>query len=319
MVGRLSARVAVIYPVRDVSVLIVSWNTRELLRRCLRSLDGDAHELIVVDNASSDDSADAAVQEQPMATVIRSPTNLGFAGGVNRGLREATCPFVLLLNSDTVVAPGAIARLAAYLKQSPTHGAAGGRLVDEAGQSQRGFNVRRFPTVGSIAAELLLVHQLWPRNPVSRRYMALDVDDTRTQDVDQPAAACLMIRRNILDQMQGLDERFHPAWFEDVDLCRRIRDAGWRIAYVADAIFEHRGRAAKDILGLTAFSRIWYRNLRRYTAKHFGSTSHHLVGALVIIGMVLRIGVSGVKGATEPLKAYAAVLLDVLTGRPVDS
>jgi len=305
--------------VRDVSVLIVSWNARELLRRCLRALDGAEHEIIIVDNASTDESAGAATREQPTATVIREASNLGFAGGVNRGLREATGRFVLLLNSDTVAAPGAITALARYLAQHPEHGAVGGRLVDDVGRSQRGFNVRRFPTIGSLAVELLLLHQLWPHNPVSRHYLAMDLDDAHAQDVDQPAAACLMVRRDVLDQMHGLDEQFYPAWFEDVDLCRRIWDAGWRIAYVADAVFEHRGRAAKDTLGLTAFSRMWYRNLRRYTAKHFGPIERALVRGLIVIGMVLRIGVSIVTGAPGATRAYAAVLIDVLTGRSVDA
>ncbi len=299
----------------DVSVLIVSWNSRDLLRRCLRSLESTPVDVIVVDNGSTDASADLVSREFPTVRLVREPTNRGFAAAVNRGRRDAERQFVLLLNSDTEVSPGSIERLAGFLQTHDDYGAAGGRLVDDSGEPQRGFNVRRFPTLASIAVDLLLVDKVWPATPVTRRYLALDLDASRTQPVEQPAAACLLVRRDLLDALDGLDERFHPAWFEDVDLGRRIAAAGWRIAYVADADFLHRGGIAMGALGLHAFARIWYRNLRRYVAKHHDPPAHFVVMALIAAGMTLRVFVCLATGRPRRASAYVGVLADLWPGR----
>ena len=299
----------------DVSVLIVSWNSRELLGRCLQSLASTAVEVVVVDNGSTDGSAELVAREHAGVRLIAESTNLGFAAAVNRGRRQASRRFVLLLNSDVEVRAGAIARLAAFLESHDDYGAAGGRLIDASGDPQRGFNIRRFPTMASFAVDLLLIDKIWPGNPITRRYLALDLDASRTQPVDQPAAACLLVRRDLLERLGGLDERFHPAWFEDVDLCRRIAGAGWRIGYVADAEFQHLGGVAMRALGLPTFTRIWYRNLRRYVAKHHAPFAYVATTALVAIGMLLRVAVCLSTGRPRQASAYLGVLADLRPGR----
>lgn len=299
----------------QVSIIIVGWNSGALLPRCLRSLaDADA-EIIVVDNASTDGSAARVERQFPTVRLIRAAANLGFAGAVNRGWHAAHGSLVLLLNPDVEAPPGAVARLASFLDTHPEYGAAAGRLVGVDGRFQRGFSVRRLPTLGSLAMDLLLLDTLWPSNPATRRYRALDLDDRTTQPVEQPAGACLMVRRDLLEQLGGLDERFHPAWFEDVDLCRRLATAGYAIAFVADASFRHDGGGAMKELGLTHFSRIWYRNLRRYVGKHHGAAFRIAVRLLIAIGMVERMVISLVTGRLDRLGAYARVFIDAL--RPV--
>jgi N-acetylglucosaminyl-diphospho-decaprenol L-rhamnosyltransferase len=322
-----------------ISILIVNWNARDPLGRCLRSLApllaGSETaaaasetpfqiEAIVLDNASSDRSADMVAREFPLVRLLREPENQGFAGGVNRARRVATGDLLLLLNPDIELetpfqsgdgsgardASDAIETLARVFETDVDGhiGAVGGRLINPDGTPQHGFNIRRFPTLGSIAADLLLVDHFWPGNPATRRYLARDVPDTEAADVDQPAAACLMVRASLFDALGGLDEQFHPAWFEDVDFCRRIRAAGFRIRYEPRATFVHHGGVAMRTLGVGAFSRIWYRNLEAYVAKHHGAAARILVKVLIAAGMLLRIAAALLRGDREAARGYWSVL-----------
>jgi N-acetylglucosaminyl-diphospho-decaprenol L-rhamnosyltransferase len=296
---------------KRVSILIVNWNARDPLARCLRSLSifETPFQIVVLDNASSDGSADMVARDFPQVRLLRETENHGFAGGVNRTRRAATSDRLLLLNPDIEVpTAAAIDTLAQTLDSDSGIGAVGGRLVNPDGSPQHGFNIRRFPTIGSIAADLLLLDHLWPNNPATRHYAARDLADHQPADVDQPAAACLMVRASLFDALGGLDEQFHPAWFEDVDFCRRIRAAGFRIRYEPRATFVHHGGIAMRALGLGAFSKIWYRNLKRYVEKHHGRGARVLVQALIAVGMLLRIGISLVRGDREAARAYWSVL-----------
>jgi N-acetylglucosaminyl-diphospho-decaprenol L-rhamnosyltransferase len=297
---------------RDVSILIVNWNARDPLARCLHSLSETPFQIIVVDNASSDGSADLVARDFPRVRLLRESENRGFAGGVNLARRAATSERLLLLNPDIEADAAAIDTLAETLDSDPHVGAVGGRLVNADGTPQEGFNVRRFPTLGSIAADLLLIDHVWPDNPASRRYFARDVSASEPADVDQPAAACLMVRASLFDALGGLDERFYPAWFEDVDFCRRIRAAGFRIRYEPRATFVHHGGIAMRTLGLGPFSRIWYRNLERYVRKQHGTPAWLLVKSLIATGMLPRIAIATVRGDRDAARAYWSVLAQTL-------
>jgi N-acetylglucosaminyl-diphospho-decaprenol L-rhamnosyltransferase len=298
-----------------IAILIVSWNARDLLARCLASLTSPPlpHPIVVVDNASADGSADMIARDFPGVTLVRETTNLGFAGGVNRARRETQAERLLLLNPDTAATPEAITSLAAALDADPAIGAAGGRLVHPDGTPQRGFNVRRFPTMGSFAMDLLLVDQLWPGNPATRRYLAHDLPDDQPADVDQPAAACLMLRATAFDAVGGMDTRFHPAWFEDVDLCRRLRAAGWRIRYEPRATFVHHGGIAMRALGLGRFTAIWYANMERYVRRHHGTAAWLLLKGLIVTGMLARTTISLARADVHAARAYTRVMRQTLT------
>jgi N-acetylglucosaminyl-diphospho-decaprenol L-rhamnosyltransferase len=299
---------------RDVSILIVNWNARDPLSRCLRSLTlaDTPFQIIVCDNASSDGSADMIAREFPRVRLLRQTENRGFAGGVNLARREATSTRLLLLNPDIEATQAAIDTLADTLDSDAKIGAVGGALINPDGSPQAGFNVRGFPTIGSIAADLLLIDHLWPNNPATRRYLARDLPLSQPADVDQPAAACLMVRASVFDALGGLDERFHPAWFEDVDFCRRLHAAGFRIRYEPRARFVHHGGVAMRTLGLGSFSRIWYHNLALYVCKHDGAATGLLVKALIAAGMLLRLGASGIRGDREAMRAWSSVLRHTL-------
>jgi N-acetylglucosaminyl-diphospho-decaprenol L-rhamnosyltransferase len=274
----------------------VSWQSAAWLERCLTAIDPAAAETVVADNASTDGSVATARTVAPHATVLALDRNLGFAGGVNAARRAAHGSRLLLLNPDAAPTPGAIARLAAALDSAPDLGAVTGRLVGADGEPQRGFNVRRLPTIPSLVADLVLIRHLWPGNPASASYYARDLDPDVPADVEQPAAACLMVRADVFDRLGGFDEGFWPAWWEDVDFCRRLRDAGYRIRYVPDAVFRHEGGTSVGALGSAAFHRIFARNRRRYVRKHHGRAAALVVGGLGVVNNGLRRIASAVSG-----------------------
>jgi N-acetylglucosaminyl-diphospho-decaprenol L-rhamnosyltransferase len=294
------------------SVLIVSWNARDQLARCLRSLDPSTLEIIVVDNASADGSVELVGREFAHVKLLPQSRNLGFAGGVNLARRHAASRYLLLLNPDARAERGAWDTLVETLDRDAGLGAAAGRLIDENGRTQTGFNVRRFPTLASVAADLLLIDHLWPDNPASRWYYARDLDPDVPADVDQPAAACLMVRAEAFDRAGGMDEQFHPAWFEDVDFCRRVHALGYRIHYEPRAVFTHTGGTARNMLGVGGFSRAYYRNLARYVRKHHGQVAELSVRGLAAAGLTIRGVAAALRGDAEQREGYFGAVGPVL-------
>jgi GT2 family glycosyltransferase len=299
---------------RDVSIILVSWNAAAHLPRCLDSLAELGSEVIVVDNASTDGSAAIVANRYPWVRLVREPVNRGFAGGVNAGARASRGPWLLVLNCDTVAGPQAVERLLEVFDRHPACAAVGGSLIGDDGLPQHGFHVRRFPTLASWWIDLWLLDAVWPRNPVTRRYRAVDLTEGAAGpvEVDQPAGACLMVRRDVFEALGGFDERFHPAWFEDVDFCLRVRRAGYSIFYAPGAVFRHAGGAARQQIGLAAFSRAFYRNLQRYARKHGGPGRLVVVKALIASGMMLRAAVVLPRGRWRDALGYAAVARDAV-------
>jgi GT2 family glycosyltransferase len=291
-----------------VSIVIVNWNSGPLLRECVLSLDACAHgcEIVIVDNASQDSSLDFELPGGSRAEIIRNDRNLGFAAGNNLGWRKSSGEQVLFLNPDTECRPDAVGQLAKTLADNPSHWAVGGQLIDGSGRAQVGFNVRSFPTIGSVTAEMILLDEVWPANPWSRRYRMSDWDHRSFRYVDQPAGACLMVRRDVLESLRGFDERFHPAWFEDVDLCRRIRSAGGLIAYQPSARFLHHGGASLRALPQREFLEYFHTNQCRYFAKHHGESAAARVRRRVVAGMYVRAALSLIYPTTRPSRLEAA-------------
>ena len=307
-----SANILALVP-STISILVVTWNNRGFLDRCLESLPKDS-EIIVVDNASTDGSADFVAETFPQVRLIRLDRNIGFGAAVNRAAAEATGTYLLLLNPDAEATPKALERLMEFLDEHITCGAAAGRLLSMTEDWQKGFNVRRLPTYGTVTADLLLFKYVWPNNPLTLRADASDITDETSQAVEQPAAACLMVRRRAFDQIGGMDERFFPAWFEDVDLCRRILEAGWTIFFVPKANFRHVGGSSVGTLGVARVKRLYYQNLERYMAKHHGLVGRALTRTLIVAGMGLRVSGSALVGNGDGVRTYVGVMKAAMRG-----
>jgi GT2 family glycosyltransferase len=212
------------------SAIVVTHNSGATVASCLEALTREDCEIIVVDNASADDSVlriEEFVAWNPVR-LVANENNRGFGAAVNQGVQEAAGDVFLILNPDAIAGPGAVAAMLRCIETSHA-GAVGGALLESDGQPARGFAFRRIPTLAPLLCEVLLVNQLWPENPVNRRYRYLDADYAQQQEVEQPAGACLAITRTAWDKVSGFDEQFYPVWFEDVDICRRLLDQGARI------------------------------------------------------------------------------------------
>ena len=290
---------------RDVGIVIVTYNSARQIGACLDAARRTQAEIIVVDNASSDGTADEAARRG--IRVIANRENRGFAAAVNQGVRALATTYVLLLNPDAVLETG-IEALRACCERTGAAGA-GGLLVDEGGVPQIGFMVRRFPTPWALAFEALLLNRVWPRNPVNRSYRCLDLDVSREQEVEQPAGAFLMIRRDVWERLGGFDEGFHPLWFEDVDFARRARAAEFRMFFAPRAVAKHTGGHSISKMALEIRVRSWYGSLLRYSASHFRPWATRMVCLAVIAGSIVRMVVgSAAKRSLKPIVGYSRVI-----------
>lgn len=287
--------------------LIVTWNSADALRACLEAVTPHARRTLVVDNASADATLEVA-RSVPGVELIANPVNRGFAAAVNQGFAALDdCGAVLLLNPDAVLLEGFSALEAALA--APGTGAAAGVLADESGAPQCGFSPRAFPTPAALAFESLGINRLWPGNPVNRRYRCLGFDYTRPADVEQPAGAFLLIRREAWERAGGFDEGFYPLWFEDADFLKRLHGAGWRVCFVPQARARHAG--AHSIRQLAWDSRwlYWCGSLLRYAACHFRPPGAAVVAGAVILGSAPK-AVTGMiqRRSIQPLGVYGQIV-----------
>jgi N-acetylglucosaminyl-diphospho-decaprenol L-rhamnosyltransferase len=245
----------------NLSAVIVSYNVRDLLLQCIASLRADGIEhIVVVDNASSDGSADAA--RAAGVEVVALDANLGFGSGANRGVARTDTPYVVVCNPDLEVEPGANKALTEVLDGDRTVALVAPRIETPDGRLYP--SARTFPDMVDAAGHAFL-HFVWRDNPFSRRYKMLDWDHSTAGDVDWVAGTYFMARRTAWDAVGGFDEDFFM-YLEDVDLCWRLRDAGWRTRYEPAARVVHAiGRSTDQ----TPYRMIaeHHRSLLRYATK----------------------------------------------------
>jgi len=265
--------------------VIVTYNSEEVILSCLDALAEMAPEVVVtvVDNASTDRTVEQ-VRKRPGINLVANQTNHGFAGASNQGVELTSDDPILLLNPDARLRTPLIPLIVACQE----HGLAAGQLTGLDGKAQAGFTIRRFPTAASLALELLGINRLRPGNRVNRRYRYLDRDLNREGAVEQPAGAFLMVRRDVWEHLGGLDQRFHPVWFEDVDFCRRAIEAGYEIQYVPQVRAEHAGGHSVKKLPASRMEEYWYGSLLTYAAKHFRPWPYRGVCLAAVLSTVPR-------------------------------
>ncbi len=250
--------------VAALSIVIVNWNTRDLLRSCLASIyefpPARPFEVIVVDNASTDGSADMVGEQYPQIRLIRSAINTGFARGNNLGIAEVSGSYCLILNPDTEIRRESLDAACAVLEQNPMVAGVGARQIGVDGKIQN--SVRGFPTAGNLLRSFL------PGILGTDEYWQRGFDYGRQQTCPQPMATFTLFRTEILMRLDGFDEAF-PIFFNDVDLCRRVWDSGTEIWYSPDVeILHHGGEGTRQVRK----AMIWEssRSLIRYLKKHHG-------------------------------------------------
>lgn len=271
---------------RGIAIVIVTHNSEEVILPCLDGCLPYGSEVIVVDNASTDGTVQK-VRKRPAVHLIVNCENRGFAAAVNQGVLCTRLPLVLLLNPDTMLTSG-VGPLSVACSREDV-GAAGGRLTGSDGEFQKGFSIRRLPTPVVLSFEALGINRIWPGNPSNRHYRYLDYDSSVAGDVEQPAGAFLMMKRQAWEAVDGLDEGFHPIWFEDVDFCKRLLEKGFRIRYEPGAKAVHVGGHSAKKLEWGTRQCYWYASLLRYASKHFGAGAARTVSISVASGACIRL------------------------------
>ena len=279
----------------DLSIAVISYNTRDLLLACLQSVSertkGVDYEVIVVDNASKDGSVDAVRARFPHVTVIANAENSGFAKACNQAAVVSSGRYLLLLNSDTVMQQGTLRTMVSCLDQHLDIGAVSCLQRDEQGRVVQ--SCFPFPSIRDHVryAETLPT--------VVRRLVGApsSMDCTRSQDVEWANGACLMIRKALFDRLGGLDERFFM-YFEDVDLCRRVQQLGYRVRHVAEGEVVHLlgGSSRANRHGL---NKQWELSRIRYVEKHFAQPRRFLMKGWIAVGVMRKLLVTACSHASD--------------------
>jgi N-acetylglucosaminyl-diphospho-decaprenol L-rhamnosyltransferase len=257
------------------AAVVVNYNAGDALVGCITSVlaQDPRPELVVVDNASTDGSLDRLRRVHPDVRVVRSGGNLGYARAANLGIAATGAPLVAVLNPDTVLAPGVGKAMTDRFTTDLGLGAAGPRIHNSDGTVYP--SARRVPTVADAVGHGLLFF-VWRDNPFTRRYRETGADPARSRDVDWVSGAAIWLRRAALDAVGGWDERYFM-YVEDVDLCWRLRRAGWGVAYEPAGTVEH-------LLGVSTASRPYrmiaehHRSLLRFASVRFTGPRRALLG-----------------------------------------
>lgn len=278
----------------DLSIVILNWNVRDLLGRCLASIHSDRYalEIIVVDNASDDGSVAMVRGTYPQVTLIANAENRGFTGGNNQGIEAAHGRYVMVLNPDTEILGDAIERLVTYLDQHSRVGAVGPQLLnpDRSIQSSR----RRFPTLATAFFESTWLQGIAPKR-ILRHYYLDDVPATATQEVDWLNGACTVFRREMLDQIGLYDVQNFFMYSEELDLCRRVKEAGWKIVYLPEAqVVHYVGKSSEQAV---AARHIYFQTSKvHYFRKWHGAVPANVLRFFLLSQYLWQIGLEGGKG-----------------------
>jgi N-acetylglucosaminyl-diphospho-decaprenol L-rhamnosyltransferase len=297
----------------DLSIVIVSWNVRDLLQQCLHSIfaslrpaNSPTCEVIVVDNVSTDSTVEMVKAEFPHVHLIVNKENLGYPGANNQGLAIAQGRYQMILNPDTEIIGEALATMVAYADTNPDVGVVGPQLLwpkDADGDSRVQSSRRRFPTLTTALFESTWLQPYAPRR-VLERYYVKDQPDDATLDVDWVKGAAVMARKEAIEQVGLMDDEYFM-YSEELDWCKRFKDAGWRVVYLPAAqIVHHEGKSSEQVV--TSRHIHFHTSKVRYFRKHHGRLTGEMLRWFLLANYVWQLGLEGAKwliGHKRPLRA----------------
>lgn len=297
-------------PEKDLSIIIVSYNVRELLKDCLISIFDTVneaavrYEIIVVDNNSKDQTAEMVAARFPRVKLIANSHNHGFAAANNQAIRHARGRYLLLLNPDTIIKPFAIEQVLNFINTTPDAGIVGCKLLNSDGSVQP--SCAAFPTLLSVFSEYFFWYKIFPKSPLWGKPYMTHLDLNKIQEVESIKGAFLMIRRDIIERIGLLDERFF-IYSEEVDLCYRVKKAGWKIYYFPEAQIIHLGGQSTKQQNLKMFIEL-HKTKCQLIDKHYSRAHAWLMKTIMALGTFLRALFWGtlalmnkIKGDTESL------------------
>jgi GT2 family glycosyltransferase len=271
-----------------LTIQIVNWNAREYLRQSLRSIFEHAptcpFEVLVLDNASQDGSVQMIEKEFPAVRLLVSECNLGFAKGHNQLARHARGRYLLILNPDTVVTLGALTRLVRFADSHPEAGIVGPKLLNPDGSLQ--YSCRRFPNPVAAIFRNTPLGRLFPQNRYTRDYLMLDWDHNSVREVDWVSGAAMLVRREGFMQLGGFDEQFF-IYVEDVDLCYRAWQAGWKVLYYPEAVIIHAIGRSTDLVANKMII-TFHQSMYKFYKKHYARKTPLYLRPLIPMGLALR-------------------------------
>lgn len=277
----------------DLSICILTHNQPRLLplcvSACVSEIDraGIDAEIVIVDNGSADG------YPQTLATyssvrIIRSGHNLGFSSGNNLAISQSRGRSILILNDDAVLQQLSLRLMLQKLQSDSKIAAVGPKLLNPDGSLQRGFTNKRATTLRSILSGVLRVWRFFDRWWLTRRMLTQMKDDHKSAEADELAGACLLLRRQALDEVGLFDDSFYY-WSEDADLCWRLRKAGWKVFYAAEAQVTHHGSASLNQLETFERSRMFYESLAHFMQKHWHPLRYRVSAIILGLAFVLRV------------------------------
>lgn len=280
----------------DLSIIIVSWNVEKLLKACLRSLfentKGLTFEIMVVDNNSSDNSVRMIKYDFPQVKIIENKANLGFTKANNQAIRSANGRYIMLMNPDTEIMDNSLHKMLQFMEDHKDCGALGCRLLNSDGSLQR--SCRTFPSLEVMLYNVLFLDSFFPRSRLFGKYFMTWWDFDSTREVDQPMGSALMIRKDALDKVGLFDENIF-IWFDEVDLCYRIKKAGWRIYFTPEAQITHHLSQSfkqwKNIPQIIKGAILWRKSRNYFFRKHKGALSVAILWLMDIFQISLIAGI----------------------------
>jgi len=275
----------------DLSVIIVNYNVKELLYRCLKTILEDQSqrkiEVVVIDNASSDGSTEMVKDNFPKVKVVVNSRNLGFAKGANQGIKQSQGKYIFLLNPDASIKIDQLDKMIDLMEENREIAICGPKITDDQGNLQ--YSCRRFPSyLTSISSSQSLLFKLFPGNPLSGNYLLTEDGHEKQTEVDWVSGSGLLARRDILDRIGGLDERFFM-YVEDVDLCYRAKKDGGKVFYFPGVKMRHLiGGSTRKEKGEMIVQH--HKSMYLFYEKYYAPRS--ILSVAVLWGIFLRMGVA---------------------------
>jgi GT2 family glycosyltransferase len=271
-----------------VSIVIVNWNARDYLRECLVTIFNenflDEYEVLLVDNASTDDSLEVIKREYPLIKIVANNENIGFSRANNQAIRECQGEYILLLNPDTEIRPFAIKKLLEAIKTHSNNGIVGPRLLNRDGSLQ--VSCYPFPTLAREFWRLLHLDKIHPLGSYDQDGWNL----TQPREVDSLQGACLLIRREVFDQVGLLDEDYFM-YTEEIDFCYRAKKAGWKIVWVPTAEVIHFGGQSTSQAAASMFLQLYHSKLL-FFRKHYGKPAAWIYKMIIFCASLIRLALT---------------------------
>lgn len=275
----------------NLSISIVNWNTKDHLKRCLDSIYDNNYkdfEVFVVDNNSNDGSSEMVKNNFPKVNLIANAKNIGFAKANNQAIKLSHGKYILILNPDIILFKDTISKMIDFMEENPLAGAIGIKLLDENGSELKRGYFRKYPSIPQLIFFYTILENMSLKNRWLRNRYWEPVDTLRIMEIQQIPGACLLVRRKVIDEIGLFDERFR-LFFEDVDLCYRIKKSEWKIFFVPEIEAIHIGAQSIGMLTYTELASTFFNSMYLYFKKNHSLIKAQIAKIIITVNTLIKI------------------------------